>query len=121
MSFGALSKPWLDKLPADLRKRWSTQARGLQAWAIKQSDDEKVALRAKWIERGGEIVNLPADDMVELQKRLKPIGARRSPSPTRTSRRSTTGARDGGEILTRPHTGESDARASSGPGRGVFP
>ena len=47
----------------------------LQGWAIQQSDDEKVALRAKWIERGGEIVRLPAADMVELQTRLKPIGA----------------------------------------------
>jgi hypothetical protein len=32
-------------------------------------------LRAKWVERGGEIVRLPAADMVELQTRLKPIGA----------------------------------------------
>jgi TRAP-type C4-dicarboxylate transport system substrate-binding protein len=75
VSFGALSKPWLDTLPADLRKTVVDEARGLQAWAIKQADDEKVSLRAKWIERGGEIVTLPPDDMVELQKRLKPIGA----------------------------------------------
>jgi len=75
VSFGAMSKPWLDKLPADLRKTVVDEARGLQGWAIQQSDDEKVALRAKWIERGGEIVRLPAADMVELQTRLKPIGA----------------------------------------------
>jgi TRAP-type C4-dicarboxylate transport system substrate-binding protein len=75
VSFGALSKAWLDKLPPDLRKTVVDEARGLQEFAIKQADDEKVALRAKWIERGGEIVNLPAEDMVELQKRLKPIGA----------------------------------------------
>ena len=75
VSFGALSKPWLDTLPADLRKTVVDEARGLQAWAIKQADEEKVALRAKWIERGGEIVTLPPEDMVELQKRLKPIGA----------------------------------------------
>ena len=75
VSFGGLSKPWLDKLPADLRKTVVDSARSLQPWAIKQSNDEKVALRAKWIERGGEIVTLPPEDMVELQKRLKPIGA----------------------------------------------
>jgi TRAP-type C4-dicarboxylate transport system substrate-binding protein len=74
VSFGGLSKPWLDKLPADLRKTVVDSARSLQPWAIKQSNDEKVALRAKWIERGGEIINLPPEDMVELQKRLKPIG-----------------------------------------------
>jgi TRAP-type C4-dicarboxylate transport system substrate-binding protein len=75
VSFGALSKKWLDTLPADLRKTVVDEARGLQSWAIKQSDDEKIALRQKWIERGGEIITLPADDMLELQKRLKPIGA----------------------------------------------
>jgi TRAP-type C4-dicarboxylate transport system substrate-binding protein len=74
VSFGALSKPWLDKLPPDLRKTVIDSARSLQPWAIKQSDDEKIALRAKWIERGGEIINLPKEDMAELQKRLKPIG-----------------------------------------------
>jgi TRAP-type C4-dicarboxylate transport system substrate-binding protein len=75
VSFGALSKAWLDKLPADLRKTVVDEARGLQAWAIKQSDDEKVALRKKWVEeRGGEIITLPADDMAELRKRLSPIG-----------------------------------------------
>jgi len=76
VSFGALSKAWLDRLPADLRKTVVDEARGLQSWAIKQSTDEKFALRKKWIEeRGGEIITLPAEDMAELQKRLKPIGA----------------------------------------------
>ena len=34
VSFGAMSKPWLDKLPADLRKTVVDEARSLQAWAI---------------------------------------------------------------------------------------
>jgi TRAP-type C4-dicarboxylate transport system substrate-binding protein len=75
VSYGALSKPWLDTLPADLRKTVIDSARSLQPWAIKQSNDEKVALRAKWIERGGEIITLPPEDMKELEQRLKPIGA----------------------------------------------
>jgi C4-dicarboxylate-binding protein DctP len=75
VSFGALSKNWLNGLPADLRKTVVDEARALQSWAIKQSDDEKIALRQKWIDRGGEIINLPAEDMAELQKRLRPIGA----------------------------------------------
>ncbi len=107
-----MSKPWLDKLPADLRKTVVDEARGLQAWAIKQSDDEKVALRAKWIERGGEIINLPADDMVELQKRLKPIGAeitKSDPEPQGVLRQ---GAGHGREILTaRPHAEQSVSRS----------
>src|SRR5262245_44925301 len=76
VSFGAMSKAWLDTLPADLRKTVVDEARGLQSWAIKQSSDEKFALRKKWIEeRGGEIVTFSADDMAELRKRLQPIGA----------------------------------------------
>jgi TRAP-type transport system periplasmic protein len=75
VSFGALSKPWLDTLPADLRKIVVEEARKLQPWAAKQSDDEKTELRAKWVERGGEIINLPQEEYAELQRRLKPIGA----------------------------------------------
>jgi len=74
VSFGALSKAWLETLPPDLRKTVVDEARSLQAFSIKAADDEKIELRKKWIERGGEIVNLPPEDMAELQKRLKPIG-----------------------------------------------
>ena len=100
VSFGAMSKPWLDKLPADLRKIVVDEARGLQAWAIKQSDDEKVALRAKWIERGGEIIHAAgrrhgraaeapeADRRGHHQVRSEPQGFLRK------------GAGDGREILT---------------------
>jgi TRAP-type C4-dicarboxylate transport system substrate-binding protein len=74
VSFGALSKAWLDKLPPDLRKTVIEEARKLGPWAAKQSDDEKAALRAKWTERGGEIIRLPAAEQAELEKRLKAIG-----------------------------------------------
>lgn len=74
VSFGALSKAWLDKLPADLRKIVVDEARKLQGWAKQQSDDEKIELRKKWLERGGEIVRLAPDEQAELEKRLKPIG-----------------------------------------------
>ena len=75
VSTGFLSKAWLDTLPADLRKIVVDEARKLQGWAAQTSVDEKVELRKKWLERGGEIVNLPPEDMAELQKRLRPIGA----------------------------------------------
>jgi TRAP-type C4-dicarboxylate transport system substrate-binding protein len=74
VSFGALSKAWLDKLPPDLRKIVIDEARKLGPWAAKQSDDEKATLRAKWLERGGEIIRLSPADQAELEKRLKPIG-----------------------------------------------
>jgi TRAP-type C4-dicarboxylate transport system substrate-binding protein len=75
ISYGALSKAWLDKLPPDLRKTVVDEARKLQPWARQTGIDEVAELRQKWIERGGEIITLPAADQAELEKRLKPIGA----------------------------------------------
>jgi TRAP-type C4-dicarboxylate transport system substrate-binding protein len=75
VSYGAMSKAWLDKLPPDLAKIIVDEARKLQPWSRQQAVDEVKELRAKWIERGGEIVTLPPADQAELEKRLKPIGA----------------------------------------------
>ena len=75
ISYGALSKAWLDKLPPDLRKIVIDEARKLQPWARQTGVDEVAELRQKWIERGGEIVTLSPVDQAELEKRLKPIGA----------------------------------------------
>jgi TRAP-type C4-dicarboxylate transport system substrate-binding protein len=75
VSYGAVSKAWLDKLPPDLAKIIVDEARKLQPWSRQQAVDEVKELRAKWIERGGEIVTLPPADQAELEKRLRPIGA----------------------------------------------
>ena len=75
ISYGALSKAWLDKLPPDLRKIVVDEARKLQPWARQTGVDEVAELRARWVEKGGEIITLPATDQAELEKRLKPIGA----------------------------------------------
>jgi TRAP-type C4-dicarboxylate transport system substrate-binding protein len=75
VSFGALSKPWLDKMPPDLSKIVVDEARKLQPWSRQTGVDEVAELRQKWIDRGGEIVTLPPADQAELEKRLKPIGA----------------------------------------------
>jgi TRAP-type C4-dicarboxylate transport system substrate-binding protein len=75
VSFGALSKPWLDKMPPDLSKIVVDEARKLQPWSRQTGVDEVAELCQKWIDRGGEIVTLPPADQAELEKRLKPIGA----------------------------------------------
>jgi TRAP-type transport system periplasmic protein len=75
VSFGGLSKAWLDKLPPDLSKIIVEEARKLQPWARQTAIDEVAALRKVWIERGGEFVTLPPAEQAELEKRLKPIGA----------------------------------------------
>jgi TRAP-type transport system periplasmic protein len=75
ISYGALSKAWLDKMPADLRKIVVDEARNLQPWARQVAVDEVAELRKRWAERGGEIITLAPADQAELEKRLKPIGA----------------------------------------------
>lgn len=76
VSFGGLSKAWLDKLPPDLAKIIVDEARKLQPWAREEAVTEVAALRKVWTEqRGGEIVTLPPAEQAELEKRLKPIGA----------------------------------------------
>ena len=76
ISFGGLSKAWLDKLPPDLSKIIVEEARKLQPWARQTAIDEVAALRKVWTEqRGGEIVTLPPAEQAELEKRLRPIGA----------------------------------------------
>ena len=74
VSFGAMSKKWLDTMPADLRQTVVSEARKLQPWARQTAVDEVAELRQKWIDRGGEIVTLPPAQQAELEKRLKPIG-----------------------------------------------
>jgi TRAP-type C4-dicarboxylate transport system substrate-binding protein len=74
ISYGGLSKAWLDKMPPDLRKTVVDTARSLQPWARQTAIDEVAELRKVWLSRGGEIIHLSDADQAELEKRLKPIG-----------------------------------------------
>jgi TRAP-type C4-dicarboxylate transport system substrate-binding protein len=74
ISFGAISKRWLDKLPADLRQTVLDEARKLQPWFIQAGIDEDREQSQKWKERGGEIIGLSASDMVTLRDLLKGVG-----------------------------------------------
>jgi C4-dicarboxylate-binding protein DctP len=74
VSFAALSKPWLERLPADLRRIVVEEARKLQPRATAVSDAVAVAMTQKWKERGGEIVTLAPAELAELRARFKTIG-----------------------------------------------
>jgi len=76
ISFGGLSKAWLDKMPPDLRKTVIDTARSLQPWARQTAIDEVAELRKVWLSRGCEIVQLSPAEQAELEKKLKPIGAK---------------------------------------------
>jgi len=75
VSLAALSKPWLDKLPADLRRIVVEEARKLQPRATATAHAIAGAMTQKWKERGGEIIALPPEDLAELRARLQTIGA----------------------------------------------
>jgi tripartite ATP-independent transporter DctP family solute receptor len=74
ISFGAISKRWLDKLPADLRQTVVDEARKLQPWFVQAGIDEDREQSQKWKDRGGEIVNLSAGDAAKLRELLKGVG-----------------------------------------------
>ena len=50
------------------------EGRKLQPWFVQAGIDEDREQSQKWIERGGEIVSLPPDDMTKLRERLKDVG-----------------------------------------------
>ena len=74
VSMVALSKKWLDSLPADLRKIVLDQsdkvARGMEPISEKLYEDG----RKKWTGHGGELIKLPAADEAELMKQVAAVG-----------------------------------------------
>jgi TRAP-type C4-dicarboxylate transport system substrate-binding protein len=75
ISFGAVSKVWLDKLPPDLRKIVIEEGRKLQPWFVQAGIDEDVEQSAKWEERGGEIIGFSADETGKMHELLDTVGA----------------------------------------------
>jgi TRAP-type C4-dicarboxylate transport system substrate-binding protein len=74
ISYGAISKVWLDKLPPDLRKIVIDEGRKLQPWFVEAGIQEDVEQSAKWKERGGELVTLPADETRKMRDILNSVG-----------------------------------------------
>jgi C4-dicarboxylate-binding protein DctP len=74
ISFGAISKRWLDQLPADLRKIVVEEGRKLQPWFVEAGVREDTEQSQKWKERGGEIITWSDQDSRELRSRLESVG-----------------------------------------------
>jgi C4-dicarboxylate-binding protein DctP len=74
ISFGAVSKRWLDQLPPDLRRIVVDEGRKLQPWLVEAGVREDTEQSQKWKDRGGDIVTWSPQDMAELQARLKTVG-----------------------------------------------
>ena len=74
ISTGAVSRPWLDKLPADLRQIVIEEGANLQPRLMTRSRELDGAMRKKWMEVGGSFVKLPAADQVKVKSLLANIG-----------------------------------------------
>jgi TRAP-type transport system periplasmic protein len=74
ISTGAVSKPWLAKLPADLRALVIDEGRKLQPKLMAASREMDAAMRTKWREAGGSFTRLPAADQAKVQGLLAGVG-----------------------------------------------
>jgi TRAP-type transport system periplasmic protein len=74
VSVGVVSRPWLNRLPPDLRQMVIEEGNKLQPRLMAQSRVLDEQMRKRWNEVGGEFVSLPADDQARVQQILAGIG-----------------------------------------------
>jgi len=74
VSVGVVSRPWLAKLPADLRQIVIEEGNKLQPRINPQSRVMDEAMVKRWREAGGELVKLPEADQARVRQLLSGIG-----------------------------------------------
>lgn len=74
VSVGVISRPWLAKLPAELRQMVIEEGQRVQPRMMNQSRTLDEAMRKRWSEAGGEFVIASADDQARVKKLLGGIG-----------------------------------------------
>jgi TRAP-type C4-dicarboxylate transport system substrate-binding protein len=74
ISVGVVSRPWLSKLPPDLRQLVIDEGAKLQPRINPQSRVLDEGMIKRWREAGGELVKLPAADQVRVQQLLANVG-----------------------------------------------
>jgi TRAP-type C4-dicarboxylate transport system substrate-binding protein len=73
-SIAMLSKRWFDGLPPDLQAIVMATSRQAAAEAIPWSLDFLVEQRKAWVDKGGEVIALPAAERAELMAKLASVG-----------------------------------------------
>jgi len=73
-SIAMLSKRWFDGLPADLQGLVMAAAKQASAEAAPWAADFLVEQRKTWVDRGGEVIALPAADKAEMMAKLATVG-----------------------------------------------
>ena len=74
VSVGVESRPWLAKLPADLRQIVVEEGNKLQSRINPQSRMMDEGMVKRWREAGGELVRLPEADQARVRQLLSGIG-----------------------------------------------
>ncbi|HEX6318032.1 MAG TPA: TRAP transporter substrate-binding protein [Burkholderiales bacterium] len=74
VSVGVVSRPWLAKLPADLRQAVIEEGHKLQARINPHSRVLDQGMVKRWRDAGGELVKLPAADQAKVQQLLAGVG-----------------------------------------------
>jgi TRAP-type C4-dicarboxylate transport system substrate-binding protein len=74
VSLGVVSRPWLAKLPADLRQIVIEEGNKLQARINPHSRVLDEGMVKRWREAGGEMVKLPEADQARVRQLLAGIG-----------------------------------------------
>jgi C4-dicarboxylate-binding protein DctP len=74
VSYCALSKRWLDTLPADLREMVITESRAVYPRGVKISDEFIASLTKKWEDRGGKINRLSDAETKIVRDKFATVG-----------------------------------------------
>jgi TRAP-type C4-dicarboxylate transport system substrate-binding protein len=74
VSLGVVSKVWLDKLPADLRKMVIDVGHQTQVKTHKWEQTFSKGLEKKWAEMGGQMHTLPPEDLAKMKALLQSVG-----------------------------------------------
>jgi C4-dicarboxylate-binding protein DctP len=74
VSVGVVSRPWLQKLPANLRQLVIDEGQKLQARINPHSRVLDESMAKRWQEAGGELVRLPDADQARVKQLLAGVG-----------------------------------------------
>jgi C4-dicarboxylate-binding protein DctP len=69
----AVSKTWLDKLPADLQREVRATGLELGPWSTALAKDFYAKSEQSWRDNGGEVIHLPPQDQAEFMRRVAPL------------------------------------------------
>ena len=74
VAYCALSKRWLDTLPAELREVVITESRAVFPRGVKITDDFTASLTKKWEDRGGRVNRLSDAEMKVIRDKFATVG-----------------------------------------------